>query len=1018
MCWRRIALLGSFLAGACSGLLAQQSNLSGRVLDGNQLVVPGAVVAVTAQETHLLRSTRSNDEGFYSLSGLPPGRYDIKLTANGFGAQERTGVLLVVAQQAQVDFTLEVGKTSQVATVSGGPELLQASDASVSTVVDRTLTDNLPLDGRSFQSLVTLAPGVNLSNAQNSSGQFVVNGLRATMNSFSIDGVSAVSTVTGYQSAGGNNAGYNAAGGTNSMVSVDALQEFRILTSSYAPEYGRTPGAQVLLVTRSGTNAYHGAVFNYFRNDKLDAADWFVDQAGQRKPPLRSNDFGGALGGPVVRDKTFFFVSYEGQRLVQPQFVVSAVPSLAAREAAPLAAQPFLTAFPIPNGPDLGNDQAEFSAGYSNPLSTNSSLIKVDQSFSSRLRAFGTFTYSPSGKTSRSNSGTASLADSNVSQLSDKSLTAGVTYIFNATLTTELRMNVSDNSNAQHFTMDSFGGARVPVNDLLLPGTSPASNYSFIVLGDSTGDLFGGDIGTSEQRQINVVDGINKVIGAHLLKFGADYRKLLPLVTAGGDQFFQFDGVGGLVDNQLDAFHSTTPTRARTEITNLSFYAQDTWRASSRLTMTYGLRWDYNSVPHDLDANNGNLVPLLGNYATGDVTVGVPGTALWKPQYTNLAPRAGLAWQVRQRPGWETVLRVGGGLYYDPGIADASSQPWVSGYPAVQATVLLNGNLPVSPAQVQLPAENLAQPPPGNRFFEFPRDFQAPHVWEWNVAVQEALGKNQTLTIASVGAAGRRLLYVGSYAVVTANIYSVTYTDNSGRSDFNSLQTQYVRHLSHGLTANVGYTWGHAIDTNSSDTATLAPPVFEPASSNRGDSDFDIRQALHGGFSYNIRGWGVDGIITAQTSLPINVTSTQDIGFGTYAFRPNVVAGVRQWIDNPNVAGGMQLNPAAFVVPAAEVQGNIGRNAVRGFDLVQVDLSVRRAFRMAKGVSLLFRADLFNAPNHPNFANPIASLGTGLFGISPGTVANSEVGGGAFGLNSVFNLGGPRAVQLSLKLQF
>jgi hypothetical protein len=824
--------------------------------------------------------------------------------------------------------------------------------------------------------------------------------------------------VTGYQSAGGNNAGYNAAGGTNSMVSVDALQEFRILTSSYAPEYGRTPGAQVLLATRSGTNAFHGAVFDYFRNDKLDAADWFVNQAGQRKPPLRSNDFGGVLGGPVVRDKTFFFVSYEGQRVVQPQFAVSAVPSLGAREAAPLVAQPFLNAFPIPNGPDLGSDQAQFSAGYSNPLSTDSTLIKVDQNFSPRLRVFGTFTYSPSGKTSRSNSGTASLADSNVSRLSDKSLTAGLTYIFNAALTTEFRMNASDNANAQHFTMDTFGGAMVPANDLLLPGTSPASNYSFITLGDSTGDLFGGNIGTSEQRQINAVDGTNYVIGAHQLKFGVDYRKLLPLVTAGGDQFFQFNGVTALVSNQLDAFHSTTPARARTEITNLSFYTQDTWRPSSRITVTYGLRWDYNSVPHDLDPNNGNLVPLLGDYATSNVTVGVAGTPLWRPQYANFAPRLGVAWQLRQQPGWQTVLRVGGGLYYDPGIADASSQPWVSGYPAVQATVLLNSSLPVSPAQVQLPGVDLAQPPPGNRFFQFPSDFRAPRVWEWNVAMQQALGKDQALTVASVGAVGRKLLYVGSYAIVTTNIYSVTYTDNSGSSDFNSLQIQYVRHLSHGLAANMGYTWSHSIDTNSSDTATLVPTIFEPASSNRGASDFDIREAFHGGFSYNIRGWAVDGIITAQTSLPINVTSTQDIGFGTYDFRSNLAAGVPQWIDDPNVAGGMRLNPAAFVAPAAEVQGNLGRNAVRGFDLVQVDFSARRAFRVAEGVSLMLRADLFNVLNHPNFANPIGSLGSGLFGISPGTVANSEVGGGAFGLNSVFNIGGPRAVQLSLKLQF
>src|SRR5580658_2284249 len=449
----RIASFIGLVVGAGSALRAQQADLSGRIFDGSQLAVPDAIVAVTGLETHLKRSTQSNDSGSYSLPGLPAGKYDITVEAAGFDSQERKGILLEVAQQAQIDFTLDPGQTSQVVTVSGGTDLLQTSDASVSTVVERELTDNLPLNGRSFQNLITLAPGVNLSNAQNSSGQFVVNGLRATMNSFGIDGVSAVSTVTGYQSAGGNNAGYNAAGGTNSMVSVDALQEFRILTSSYAPEYGRTPGAQVLLVTRSGANAFHGAAFDYFRNDKLDAADWFVDQAGQSKPPLRLNDFGGVIGGPVVRDRTFVFVSYEGQRLVQPQFAVTAVPSLAARQAAPAAAQPFLDAFPVPNGPNLGNDQTQFSSGYSNPLSTDSTLVKLDQIFTPKLRAFGSFTDAPSAKASRANEGSASLADSEITQFREKSLTAGLSYIFSPVLLTELRMNLSSNINASHFTM-------------------------------------------------------------------------------------------------------------------------------------------------------------------------------------------------------------------------------------------------------------------------------------------------------------------------------------------------------------------------------------------------------------------------------------------------------------------------------------------------------------------------------------------------------------------------------------
>jgi TonB-dependent receptor-like protein len=716
---------------------------------------------------------------------------------------------------------------------------------------------------------------------------------------------------------------------------------------------------------------------------------------------------------------------------VQPQFAVTAVPSLPVRQAAPGPAQPFLNAFPLPNGPDLGNNQAQFSSGYSNPLSTNSTLVKVDQMFTSRLFAFSTFTFAPSGKTNRSNSGTASLADSLASELTDKSLTAGVTYIFNPISMTDLRMNVSSNRNASHFTIDTFGGAVVPFNAFLVPGTPPAANRAFVTLGYPGGDLFGGNIGISEQRQINIVDGTSYVFGAHQLKAGVDYRELLPLITAAGDQFFQFSGVTGLATNRLDAFHSTAPSRARTEMMNLSFYAQDTWRASARLNVTYGLRWDFNSVPHSLDSNNGNLVPLLGSYATGNVTVGDPGTELWKPQYRNFAPRLGAAWQLRGQPGRETVLRLGGGLFYDTGIADASSQPWVSGYPAGQATVLVNSHLPVNPEQVRPPALNLAQPPPGNQFFMFPPDFQAPRVWEWNVAIQQALSNNEALTVAYVGAAGRKLLYVVSYPVVTANIYPVTYSDNSGVSDYNALQVQYERHLSHRLAANMSYTWSHSIDTNSSDTLPSVPAVFEPASSNRGDSDFDIRQSFHGGFSFNIPGipgagwiravtggWGLDGIATAQTGLPINITFRRNIGFGTYAFRSDLIAGVPEWIDNPNVAGGRQLNPAALVVPASDVQGNAGRNALRGFDVVQTDLSTRRSFRIAEKADLVFRADLFNALNHPNFANPVSTIGSGLFGISTATRANSDFGGGAFGLNSIFNTGGPRAVQLSLKLQF
>ena len=1000
-------------------------------MDQSQLPVPGATITAAGRETSLKRSAQTNESGLYSLPDLPPGTYDVSILAAGFGSQERRELVLDVAQQVQLDFRLEIGQTTQTLQVTGDSQHLQTTDASVSNLVERHLAANMPLNGRSLQNLITLAAGVTLSNAQDSSGQFVVNGLRGTANSFNVDGVNAVGTITGYQSAGGNNAGYNAAGGTNGMVALDALEEFRIVTSSFAPEYGRNPGAHVLLITRSGTNQLHGTAFNYFRNDKLDAADWFANQAGQSKPRLRLNDFGGTLGGPLIRDRTFFFLSYEGQRLAEPKFSITTVPSLAARIEAPAVAQPFLNAFPIPNGPELGLNRAQFSVGYSNPLTTDSVLLKADQIVTDRLRTFATFTWAPSSKASRSNSGTASLADTNVQSFRQRSITAGLTYVPTGFLATDLRLNFADNGNQSRFTMDGFGGARIPTNDLLLPGTTPANYYSFVSLGDPGGDLFGGSAGTYQQRQINVLDGTTFVYGTHQLKFGADYRLLLPLIQAAGDQYFQFNSVTGLLNNQLDAFHNTSPSRARIEMSNLSVYAQDTWTVSSTINLTYGVRWDFNSVPHSLDRNNGDLVQLLGNYATADVMVGRPGAPLWKQRYRDLAPRIGAAWRASKPAGWETVIRIGAGVFYDTGIAEASAQPWISGYPAGRATVLLNSHLPVSPSLALLPPVDLTDPPPGNQFFMFAPNLRAPLVWEWNISLQQSLGGNQTLTIAYVGSAGRRLLYSVAYPKVTSKIYPVVYTDDSGSSIYHALQLHYERRLRRGLAANLSYTWSHSIDTNSSDTAIYVPGVFEPPLSNRADSDFDIRQLFHGGFSWSLpaarsparvraltAGWALDGILTAQTALPVNVTLRRDIGFGGYDFRPDLVARASEWLPDPNVAGGRRINPGAFIIPSTDVQGNLGRNALRGFGLVQTDLSVRRSFPMVDRMSLTLRADLFNAVNHPNFANPISVIGSGLFGISTASLANSQIGGGAFGLNSVFNIGGPRAVQVSLKLQF
>src|SRR6185369_12247100 len=299
----------------------------------------------------------------------------------------------------EINFEMALGETSEAITVEGGAPLVNTESGTVSTVIDRKFVDKLPLNGRSFQTLIMLTPGTVVTATRfDDQGQFSVNGQRADANYFSVDGVSANFGVTGLlqmvQTASGALPALSASGGTNSLVSVDAMQEFRIQTSSFAPEFGRTPGGQVSIVTRSGTNAFHGTLFEYFRNSVLDARDWFVNFNGLAKPEERLNDFGGVIGGPVLKDKTFFFFSYEGQRLRQPASLQTAVPDNPSRLLAPVTMRPFFNAFPVANGIGLGAGLAQFNASFSNPSSLDAYSTRLDHVINSKLHLFGRYNYS------------------------------------------------------------------------------------------------------------------------------------------------------------------------------------------------------------------------------------------------------------------------------------------------------------------------------------------------------------------------------------------------------------------------------------------------------------------------------------------------------------------------------------------------------------------------------------------------------------------------------------------------
>jgi len=471
------------LVFSSSGLRAQSTNgsLSGRIADPSKAVIADAKISAINTATNFRYDTSTNSSGEYYLTNLPPGLYRLEIEKPGFKKLIKPDVTLHVQDAMELNFALTLGSTSETITVESGAPLLTTESAAVGTVVDRQFIENLPLNGRSFQSLITLTPGVVLTKANElEAGQFSVNGQRPDANYFNVDGVSAniaavADTVLG-QVAGGTLPATTVVGGLNNLVSIDALQEFRVLTSTYAAEFGRTPGAQVLIVTRSGTNAFHGTAFDYFRNAVLDANDWFANAKGLPKPDEKQNDFGGVFGGPILRNRTFFFFSYEGLRLRQPVTSITQVPSVASRTSAllPASIRPFLNAFPLPNGADTTNGLALFSASYSNPTSLDATSIRIDEKVGDKLTIFGRYNYAPSSLTTRGPFGGALSGIGHVN-LKTQTLTIGATTTISPSMVDDLRFNWSRNDTTNRQLLDNFGGAALSLclsifpNPLALP---------------------------------------------------------------------------------------------------------------------------------------------------------------------------------------------------------------------------------------------------------------------------------------------------------------------------------------------------------------------------------------------------------------------------------------------------------------------------------------------------------------------------------------------------------------------
>jgi hypothetical protein len=1048
---------------------SETATVSGQVVDPSGLNITGAQVKLVDIDRDTSTSVTTNNTGLYTFPSVRPGRYRMAVTASGFKVVNVTGVTVNVQDHLEQNFKLVVGSVSESITVEGGAPLVDTESATVSSVVDRQFADNLPLNGRSFQSLIQLTPGVVLTaNNGVDTGQFSVNGQRANANYWMVDGVSANIGISATANAGSGIAGTlgstSVFGGTNSLVSMDALQEFRIQTSTYAPEFGRLPGGQISIVTRSGTNQVHGTAFDYLRNDALDANNWF--NGFTNNPPLskareRQNDFGGALGGPIIKDKTFFFFSYEGLRLQLPQTTLTYVPDTNSidpysRQFAAPAILPYVNAFPLPNGPEVldpnGNHQgiAQFNASYSDPGTLNAYSVRVDQKVNDRFSLFGRYNYSPSELTQRGYAGY-SLSTVVPLRIITQTGTLGLTWMISQVAASDFRFNYSSTVASTSSGLDTFGGA-MPLETLPFPSPFTAQNALFqltvIALGNN-GSLLAGSSNHSEQHQINVVDSVSIQKSSHSVKLGVDYRRLWPSydLAAYKQENIFIDVPSTETGSTLGSIVSSSPPITLL-FRNLGLFAQDTWHIVRRLTMTYGLRWDVDFVPSSSPEFNAVTGFDLNNLA--NLALLPAGTPPYKTKWGNVAPRIGLAYQVSESQGWQTVLRGGFGVFYDLSSSEAGNNIGLSQYPFGSSNVVLGATFPLSavtaaPVPIAPPSASN-----GGALNAFDPNLESSYTLQWNVAIEQALGRQQTMTMSYVGATGRRLIQTAEIYLPNPNLSLAQLIANAGRSDYNALQLQFQRRLSRGLQALASYSWSHSIDTGSAGSLGSGSNAISALNSNlnRGPSDFDIRNAFSAGLTYEIpslkgnrfstavlRGWSTDNIVQGRTAPPVDVyysgISQLSNGFFT-SVRPDSVVGQPLYLYGQQYPGSKAFNPMAFTPPPLDPvtgfpvrQGTLPRNGLRGFVLTQWDFAVHREFLIHESLKLQFRAEMFNVLNHPNFGPPVGDLGypgflNPQFGQSMQmlgqSLAGGNVGSGAF--DPLYQVGGPRSIQFGLKLLF
>jgi outer membrane receptor protein involved in Fe transport len=1043
------------------------ADLSGITKDANGAAVPNVKVKVRNMATNLTRETASDPEGRYAFPSLPIGKYEVTGISAGF---QETKIIteLTVGQKTELEVILTPAGVAASVTVEATDRLaLETSTSTLGQLVSKRQVENLPINGRDYTQLVLLQPGV--TQARSDQGDILsgkgpkvsVHGARTTSNSYMLDGTDIIDAL-----------GRTASGANGVVSGIESVQEFTVLTNTYSAEYGRASGGVFNIATRSGTNHLHGTVFEYLRNSALDAANFFENATGSPKAPFKRNQFGFALGGPIIKNKLFIFGSYEGFRESLGITDVQSVPSLAARKGDFLpagatinpAVVPYLALIPLPTiDPGPTGQTGTFAGQFKQPANLNTYNIRGDYSLSKRDTLFARYTQNDS-----------------------------TTTFFNVE-TFPTFPNLGTNfqkfftvSETRVFSRDMVNSFRYAFNRTT-PSESPAPVDSFTNLafipGEIVGDIsitgfkrFGSDRNTPRsffQNTNQFADDLSIVRGPHALKLGANIEHF----DIQGDSSsrnrgeFVFQTFSDFLRANPRSFTGLIPGHDNTVRHHvqslLGFYFQDDWKARPNLTLNLGLRYEFITVPKELNGINTNV----GNPNDAGVTTG----PLFKnPSLKNFSPRVGFAYSPNYKDGFvgalfggpgKTSLRGGFGLYFDQLLYSVYGNMTFKHAPFFEQVTINQ-----APAPNVLPFPNVFPILSSKTFsldtFSITATPSPTYVMQYNFNVQREFSSRVVLTAAYVGARGVHLWREADFNIANSlnppfntlfpavplnqvkrrnpNFGSIRFKVSDSNSFYNSLQLNVQTRLGRGLTGSLSYTFSKSIDDGSSslgrnEFANGQARSEDPfnLSLSRGLSDFDVRHRLSANFSYDlpfgpgrrflskatgaarllVQGWQLNGILSAESGLPVSPIFTFDQdrdGSIDNEQRPNLAPGVTGI--PTNLSKTQLFDPTVFVIPAVGTRGTLGRNTIEGPGLVTFDPSITKSFPLnADGSrSIQFRTEIFNVFNHPNFAIPevgnltvftsVDSAGKGVLNPTAGQITKTSTSS--------------RQIQFSLRLVF